>query len=196
MANFKIVAGIGTAVAQFLDLTFQQDPNWTGSALNGNLHFQLISSSKLEGDPLDKLVSLFLHRITLNDHMRGPAQLPSVPTRRSVLNLELHYLITYWGTDPSDEQQVLAWVMQQLQQNPILDKALLPAELDMSADETVQITPANLSLEDIMRIWDAIGPKYRLSLAYSVRGVRIDVDQTAGLPVVARRHQYESTVEG
>jgi hypothetical protein len=203
MATYKVVAGIGTAVAKFLDLTFQQDssqPNssWNGSDLVGKLHFQLVSSSQLETEdsqPLDKVVSLFLHRITLNDHQRGPAQLPSSPTRRSILNLDLHYLITYWGTDPSDEQLVLAWVMQQLQMNPILDRSLLPDDLQVSADETMQITPSNLSLEDIMRIWDAIGPKYRLSLAYNVRAVRIDVDQNAGQPVVGRRYQYESMVE-
>jgi hypothetical protein len=198
MANYKAVAGVGNAIAKFLELSFQQDPSWSGSELQGKLHFRLISSGQLEAEdqqPLDKVVSLFLHRITMNDHLRGPAQLPSQPDKRSVLNLDLHYLITYWGSDPTEEQLVLAWVMQQIQQNPILDGSLLSSDLELTSEETMQIIPASLSLEDIMRIWDAIAPKYRLSLAYTVRPVRIDVAQSAGLPVVASRFQYEFKVQ-
>ncbi len=53
--------------------------------------------------------------------------------------------------------------------------------------ETVQLVPADLSLEDILRIWDALGPKYRLSISYIARVVRIDRTVATGLPVVATR---------
>jgi len=43
---------------------------------------------------------------------------------------------------------------------------------------------ADLSLEDILRIWDALGPKYRLSVAYLARVVRIDRAITPAPPVV------------
>ena len=50
---------------------------------------------------------------------------------------------------------------------------------------------ADLSLEDILRIWDALGPKYRLSIAYIARVVRIDRPLTAPGPVVATRFTLE-----
>lgn len=187
MANFRAISAVGSALATYLSLSFQQD-----TAINSlvQCQFKVISSGQLAAEdqsPLDKIVSLFLHRITVDEHSRVPARIPDSPQKRALLTLDLHYLITYWGTSAEDEQLVLAWVMQQLQLNPILELSLLPADAGWTADESLQVVRSNLSLEDIMRIWDAIGPKYRLSLGYEVRPVRIDVDQTPGLPVVAKR---------
>jgi hypothetical protein len=102
----------------------------------------------------------------------------------------LHYLVTYWGTDPQAEQTILGWTMLQLQQTPILDKSILTPANIWDSDETVQLVPADLSLEDILRIWDALGPKYRLSVCYIARVVRIDTGITPEPLVVARRFQY------
>ncbi len=187
MANYRAISAVGSALAKYLSLSFQQE-----TALSNVVHcqFKVISSGELaveEAQPLDKVLSLFLHRITVDEHVRTPARLPDSPDKKGLLSLNLHYLLTYWGTSAEDEQLVLGWVMQQLQLNPILDTSLLPPEAGWGADESLQVVRANLSLEDVMRIWDAIGPKYRLSLAYEVRPVRIDVSQPVGLPVVAKR---------
>lgn len=187
MANFRAISAVGSALASYLSLSFQQDTSINSLV---QCQFKVISSGQLaveDQQPLDKVLSLFLHRITVDEHSRVPARLPDLPQKRELLSLDLHYLITYWGTSAEDEQLVLAWVMQQLQLNPILEPSLLPADAGWAPDENLQVVRSNLSLEDIMRIWDAIGPKYRLSLAYEVRPVRIDVDQTPGLPVVAKR---------
>ncbi len=52
--------------------------------------------------------------------------------------------------------------------------------------------PAELSTEDVMRIWDAIEPAYRLSASYVARVVRIEPDEDleSFAPVVARRDLY------
>lgn len=81
--------------------------------------------------------------------------------------------------------------MQQLETNPVLDSAILSKSADWDATETVQLIPANLSLEDILRIWDALGPKYRLSIAYLARFVRVDRQIKPAGPVVATRFQLE-----
>jgi len=51
--------------------------------------------------------------------------------------------------------------------------------------------PADLSLEDILRIWDELGPKYRLSVAYIARVVRIDRGITPGPLVLATRFSLQ-----
>jgi hypothetical protein len=42
-----------------------------------------------------------------------------------------------------------------------------------------------------LRIWDALGPKYRLSIAYVARVVRIDRTAIPASPVVATRFTLE-----
>jgi hypothetical protein len=61
------------------------------------------------------------------------------------------------------------------------------------SSESIQFIPADLSLEDILRIWDALGPKYRLSVCYIARVVRIDTSIGPEPPVVATRFQYTQT---
>jgi len=54
----------------------------------------------------------------------------------------------------------------------------------------VQLVPADLSLQDILNIWDGLGPSYRLTISYVVRVVRIDRSITPGMPVVATRFTF------
>ena len=87
--------------------------------------------------------------------------------------------------------------MQQLDQHPVMDLSSLDAAGGWRADDLVQIVPAELSNEDLMRIWDALAPDYRLSLSYVARVVRIDPDEAeTGLPVVATRFEYGSREGG
>jgi hypothetical protein len=52
----------------------------------------------------------------------------------------------------------------------------------------IQIISAELSNEDMMRIWDTLKPSYRLSVAYIARVVRIEGDEVEDArPVVATR---------
>ena len=102
-----------------------------------------------------------------------------------VLYLDLHYLVSYWDTaaaNPEAEQTVLVWTMQQLQSNPILDISILSlssAAPGWNKTDTVQIIPADLSLQDMLDIWDGLGPKYRLTIGYVARVVRVDQTITA-----------------
>jgi hypothetical protein len=81
--------------------------------------------------------------------------------------------------------------MSQLHRHPILDVSSLTEEGGWRNDDLVQIIPAELSNEDLMRVWDALAPSYRLSLSYIARVVRIDAaDAETGLPVVAKRLEF------
>ena len=53
----------------------------------------------------------------------------------------------------------------------------------------MQVLPVDLSTEDLMRVWDALEPSYRLSTSYVARVVRLDPDVDTELfaPVVAKR---------
>ncbi len=73
-----------------------------------------------------------------------------------------------------------------MQATPVLDRSYLSAQANWGTEEMVQIIPAELTHEDMMRIWEALKPAYRLSFGYVARVVRIESDVSeAGLPVVA-----------
>lgn len=185
MANFRAVYSVGSSIARFLQDNYPASLNTTFPCT-----FRLVASAEVateDAHALDQLVSVFLHRITLNEQMRSATRLQDKSNAEPVLFLDLHYLITYWGTSAEAEQTVLIWVMQQLEMFPVLDSSLLSSAAEWTRDDSIQLIPTNLSLEDVLRIWDGLGPKYRLSLSYLARVVRVDQPVEATGPVVATR---------
>lgn len=190
MADYTAIYAVGNSIASFLENSFPP----ALKTQYPNVKFQLVSSSQVAEEDttsLDQVVTIFLHRITYDENFRSATRIPDVPNKKSVLFLNLHYLVTYWGTDPQAEQTILGWTMMQLQTTPILDNSILKPSNIWNTTESIQLVPADLSLEDILRIWDALGPKYRLSIAYIARVVRIDIDTVPGGPVVATRFTLE-----
>jgi hypothetical protein len=193
LADYTAIYSVGSSLAQYLGQSFPaalvtQYPS---------VKFQLVASSQIAEEDqtsLDQVVTVFLHRITINENFRAATRVPDNPSKKALLYLDLHYLITYWGSDPQAEQTILGWTMQQLHSTAILDNSILTPASIWDPTESVQIVPADLSLEDILRIWDALGPKYRLSLCYIARVVRIDI--TRQFPpeplVIANRFDYTS----
>ncbi len=190
MANYQAVFAVGDAMARYLNNAY--DPTVIGFPCS----FKLVSSAEIANEDttkLDKTVSLYLHRITTDEHYRNVTVLPDQPYDQPVLYLDLHYLLSYWdaGAEGAEaEQKILTWTMQELQSNPIMDQSVLG--LSQSAPgwdstDAVQLIPADLSLQDILDIWNGLGPNYRLSIGYVVRVVRVDQSITPGMPVVATR---------
>lgn len=188
MANFSAIYSVGNSLAQYLNNNYPTTLNTSFPC-----QFKLVSSSEIateETTALDQIVSIFLHRITVNENFRSAQRLPD-PTRQPIIFLDLHYLITYWGTSAQAEQTVLGWTVQQLQTAPVMDSSILTSDGGWDVAESIQLTIADLSLEDVLRIWDALGPKYRLSVSYIARVVRIDRIVVPGPLVVATRFTQE-----
>jgi hypothetical protein len=186
MADFGAIYSVGNSIATYLQNAYPLGTVFPCT-------FKLVSSTEIateEHSALDQMVSIFLHRITTNENFRAVGRLQDTPNRQPVVFLDLHYLLTYWGTSAQAEQTILGWTIQQLQSSPVLDSSILSADGGWDATESVQLVIADLSLEDVLRIWDALGPKYRLSVAYVARVVRIDRTITPGVPVVATRFSY------
>ncbi|MEI7867373.1 MAG: DUF4255 domain-containing protein [Candidatus Methylumidiphilus sp.] len=190
MANVYAIHSVGSSIMTFLRNTY---PKQLAGRAMPLCQFQLVSSSELADDKDEHThLTLYLYRITVNEHSRQ--------TRRSTvgadsfvpLGLDLHYLLTAWAGNPLDEQVALAWAIRQLHQYPVLDASSLSPEASWSSEEVVQIIPAELTTEDIMRIWDALHPSYRLSVSYVARLVRLDPDlePESSRPVVAGRFTH------
>ena len=186
MANVFAIHSVCGSIATFLQNTYPASHN--GMAMP-SCSFEVLSSNQMAGTLEDtNRISLFLYRTTVNEHSRQqrPARAPSaIP---APLSLDLHLLVSAWSNSALDEQVMFAWTLRQLHLYPLLDASSLTPEPGWDADEVIQIVPAELSTEDIMRIWDAVDPSYRISASYIARTVRLDPDALLeDRPVVATR---------
>ncbi|NJM97491.1 MAG: DUF4255 domain-containing protein [Phormidesmis sp. RL_2_1] len=198
MANVWAIHSVGDSLVTYLRNSYNTfiDQNAPDDSSLPNpvpeCRFSLLSSpafddmeSALEGE---HQLSLYLYRINVNEHLRNLRQGGDFPQKQVPLSLDLHYLMTVWSKSALAEQLIIAWAMRQMQATPVLDRSYLSAQANWGTEEMVQIIPAELTHEDMMRIWDALKPAYRLSFGYVARVVRIESDVVeTGLPVVATR---------
>ncbi len=193
MTNVLAVHSVGESLRTYLDRSYPADLRAAHPC-----EFKLVASGELAGDvELDAALTLFLYRVTVNEHARNVRRTTDLSHENVPLAVDLHYLLTMWSKSAFTEHVVIAWAMRQLYEHPVLDASSLTAEANWGPGDFVQVIPAELSTEDVMRIWDALDPGYRLSVSYIARVVRIDADPgPQGLPVVARRFAYGTSVAG
>jgi hypothetical protein len=189
VANHLALHSFCQSLADFLAqsyATFVPDP---GMPALPAAKFDVLSSAKFTSSDVipDKTVTLFLHRVTTNNHLRntrtGPAMGP--------LGLDLHLLLTVWADDAMDEHSIFGWVLRTMHFHPFLDRSSLNDDAAWAVDEQINIVPAELSPEELARIWEAAQRGYRLSYPFIARVVRIGLSKSAdGAPVVATRFTY------
>lgn len=190
MANVFAVHSVGDSVMTYLRTVYEQfRQSFPEENRPPQASFDVLSSggiNSIDNPPLT--LSLFLYRVAMNEHLRETPRPERPGDRRPPLSLDLHYLMTIWSDNPVDEHMILAWAMLQLHQHPVLDLSSLTPAGGWGPGDFVQFIPSELTNEDMMRIWDALTPPYRLSTAYTARVVRVDSEPgPEGRPVVATR---------
>ncbi|MBW4484542.1 MAG: DUF4255 domain-containing protein [Tildeniella torsiva UHER 1998/13D] len=202
MANVRAIHSVGESLVTYLQtayLTFQRQqeqlalaagPEGAVALTFPDCQFRLLSSNAMDDvdGESDTLLSLYLHRVAINEHLRNSRPANGLPRQEVPLSVDLHYLLTVWADSALAEHILLAWTMRQFHRLPILDESYLSTDAGWGPGEVVQIIPAELSNEDMMRIWDTLKPSYHLSVAYIARVVQIEVDEVEdSQPVVAMR---------
>lgn len=127
-------------------------------------------------------LSVWLYRVVrdenrLNDPP-GVRQLPTgdVELTPPPLPLRLHYLLTPLADSQADtEQRILGRAMQFFHSHPILAGSMLRGEL-MGTDTRLHVHLEALGLDEITRVWEALGGSYQLSVSYEVTLVRISAE--------------------
>lgn len=173
MANFRAIMAVSEAIINLLRSSYVPED------FNNELEFKVFTSKDFTTNSIANGVSLFPYRIYTNGSYRTPTGRVSNDGRvfKTKLPVELHFLITVWGKDASLQNTLAGWIMRTLE-----DHASLPANLLNSvvadvfhADETVELSLAELTTEDLFRIWDVLGLNiYQLSIPYVVRIIEID----------------------
>jgi hypothetical protein len=184
VANVAAIRSVGNSLVKLLDTTYPKSLRDLYPVT-----FRLVSSGELadQHTELDGSLTIYLYRVTVNDHLRN-ARAPRAPEATPPLPLNLHYLMSVWSKSADQEHTVLGWAMRQLHQHAILDASTLMPDGGWAPDEVIHLLPEELSTEDMLRLWDAIDPAYRLSASYVARVVTLAPDNVAGgVPVVATR---------
>lgn len=186
MAGVQAIRSVGESIADFLTSRAQPliDDGFP-------VRFQVLSSGELASEELSlsNVVSLYLYRVTVNEQLRS---LRPAGAGTTALPLDLHYLLSVWADSASREHTLLAWTLRTIHENPILDASALRPEGGWAPDEVVHIAPEEISNEDLLRLWDAISPSYRVSYSYVARVVVLDPERVEDRrPVVAHRRIFE-----
>lgn len=131
-------------------------------------------------------VSFFLYRVDVDRsarHRRVASSKGESSSRRWALSLELHYLLSVSCNSPEIQQEQLSRVMSILEENSILYGEQLARPMGWqpggavpdpwSANSALIVSLESMTHEDMLRLWDAIEPSYRLSVPYLVRTVQL-----------------------
>lgn len=161
MANYRAIATVCQAVVDVLDKQYRKD-DFKGTPLD----FRVIVAEDLDQPPTGG-ITLFMHRVSpdatgRNSPRKGAGTLP----------LSVHFILTAWGKDAGQQQRILGWALETLNESPVLDAATLNAVKGtvFEADETVELALEDLSDESMLRLWKRISPHgYQISVAYSAR---------------------------
>jgi hypothetical protein len=160
-------------------------------------------------------LNLFLYQVTPNQGWRnvGLPSVDSAGTSRLAthpLALDLHYLLTAYGSADFEAEILLGYAMQVMHESPTLDRqairdsfapppvtgGILPPPLQsLSAAEIadqveqIKMIPEALSTEEISKLWSAFGAHYRPTAAYQASVVLIESRRSTrpGLPVQKRQ---------
>lgn len=180
MASFRAVRGVTEALARLLQASY--DPNDFGN----ELEFRVFNARDF-ANPMSNGVSLFLYRVYGFGNQRTPAGRlgPTGEPLQSELPLELHFLMTFWGGEPSLQHTIAGWAMRTLEDTPVIPATVLndAAPGTFRNDELIQICLADLRTEDLLRIWDVLDVDiYQLSVPYLARVVSIESTQRRPVP--------------
>jgi hypothetical protein len=165
------------------------------------------------GSP-ENQVNLFLHQVTHNVGWRNqdqPSTGPDGATRLTnpALALDLHYLLTAYGSEDWQAEALLGFALLMLHENPVLTRqdvshaiSQLPTNDPSNplstplgtvglADqiEMLKITPATLGREEMAWLWTALKADYRPTFPFQVSVVLIEPQNPAiaPLPVLLRQ---------
>ena len=211
MSNALAIAGV-TAVLQSM-LNSVYNAAGLGSVTVSSLAPDLVQDAIASGADEPLTVNLFLHQVTLNAAWRNIA-LPSLaadgstPLKNPPLALDLHYLMTAYGSQSYQAEALLGYGIQMLHGTPVLPRSQISAALSGltttdptnalsgplgssgldSQIEMIKITPATLGREEMAWLWTALKADYRPTFPFQVSVVLIQAPApaSAALPVLTR----------
>lgn len=171
MATSAGIAAVAKSLERLLAWRFEQEePSTTGIT-----KVTLATTDDLKTIPTPGL-SIYLHRIEVNRTMRPAWAEAAYMDGRGHLPLDLHFLLTAWAPDPEDEYRILGRVMECLEATPILTGPLLDSlnQATWQPGDSIQLLVDEVPAETVLRLFDLLPAKHKLSITYLARVMRLD----------------------
>ena len=207
MSSPLAIAAVSAVLRSFLQNSVIKHD--LAALLGGNVTISLEPPERIKSDTAQPdRINLFLFQATENAAWRNLGQ----PTRASngdrisnpPLALDLHYLLTAYGSGDFHAEALLGHAMFVLHEMPVFTReairaaipvpppATLPHGLTAAnlADqiEQIKIVPQTMSVEEISKIWSALHTQYRPTAVYKASVVLIESTRSVRptLPVLQR----------
>lgn len=213
MSSALAIAGVSAVLQFYLTNLYTPVSALFGGAVTVSAKApDLVQEAFTSGSP-ENQVNLFLHQVSHNAGWRNQ-DLPSTDAggRTRLTNpplaLDLHYLLTAYGSEDWQAEALLGFALLMLHENPVLTRndistaiAKLPTNDPGNplstplgavglADqiEMLKITPATLGREEMAWLWTALKADYRPTFPFQVSVVLIRSQNPAvtPLPVLVR----------
>ncbi|MFW6264075.1 MAG: DUF4255 domain-containing protein [Cyanobacteriota bacterium] len=199
MSNYLAIATVTAALQRTLQASVQVD-------VDGARVTTLRPNSIGNGTP-EKGVNLYLYHVALNPIWRSSAEVrirnrKGEGAKRSHSALDLHYMISFYGSEVELEpQRLLGSVVSTLNDrqaltSTMIQDAIADANFTYLGDsnlieqlEEIYFSPLDLSLEDLSKVWSVFfQTPYTLSIAYKATVLMIEGEKVAqkALPVRER----------
>lgn len=184
MSSYQAIAATCEAVLQVLRSNYRAD-------LFGQTELDFrVYTAKEFASPMQAGVSLFLHQVSPGEVVRPPARRGTGGSGRPSLQLDLHFVLTFWGRDPSLQHVIAGWAMRCLEDTPVLPASLLNATWPgvFRGEESLEIQLAEMASDGMVRLWERLAERgYNLSVPYVARHVRIESGVSGSpMPVVGQ----------
>ena len=204
MSNYLAIATVTAALSRVLQAVI-------GADVPGAIATTVRPDGPNSGVP-DTGVNIFLYQVTPNPHWHNndlPTRRPDgAVVQRPQVGLDLHYLLSFYGTEAELEpQRLLGSTVRTLHAKPVLTRQDIQNTVnaisflndsDLAEEvESVKFTPIPLNLEELSKLWSVFfQTPYVLSMAYQASVVLISADVRPALaqPVREPFIQVQPTV--
>lgn len=188
MASYKGVQGALTALEDFFKRRLPDELS-DGPT---NARVSLLGSADIANRLNGNLLGIYLHRVTIDDHGRSRFFKPQGTDNaspRPELPINLHFLLIANANSATIEADLISWAMVELANHSQIDVShIQDIDDEWGQAEILNITPEEMSTEDLMRIWDVFESSYTSTVAYTARTVRLRLNpqRSEGPDVVTR----------
>jgi Pvc16 N-terminal domain len=157
-----------------LEKAFSEEPDLASDFDPGTFEISLNTPQEMIDLNL-KGLSIWLYRLVPDEIRLNAPRIRSDDTRleNRPLPMRLHYLmtpivnVTAPNNGPEKEQRILGKVLQTFNDKPILRGSDLQNSF-VGTDVQLNLRLEPMSLEEITRVWDALGSSYQFCLSYEV----------------------------